>query len=238
MALPERTSGDPRHIAVVFGAGGDIGGALADVLRDSGHFAGVVGFSRRSCPAIDLLCESSLKNAAAFAAAKGDIRLVVDATGFLHDETHNPEKSWRDIDLSQMARSFALNAIGPALIMKHILPLLPLEGKSLFASLSARVGSISDNRLGGWYSYRASKAALNQLIHTASIELRRQRPQAICVALHPGTVDTRLAAPFRKTGLDIQLPQVASERLVAVMDQLCVDDSGGFFDHQGKRIPW
>ena len=223
---------------MVFGAGGGIGGALMEVLRDSQRFTRVIGFSRNGRPAIDLLSEASLQEAAAFAAVEGDIRLVVDATGFLHDETHHPEKSWREIDPVRMARSFALNAIGPALIMKHVLPSLPREGRSVFASLSAKVGSIGDNRLGGWYSYRASKAALNQLIHTASIELKRQRPEAICVALHPGTVDTSLAAPFHKTGLDIQSPKIAAERLMAVIEHLGAGDSGGFFDCRGKRLPW
>ena len=166
------------------------------------------------------------------------MRLVVDATGFLHDETQRPEKSWRELDPAQMARSFALNAIGPALIMKHVLPLLPFEGKAVFATLSARVGSIGDNHLGGWYSYRASKAALNQLVRTASIELTRRQPEAICVALHPGTVATRLSSPFGKAGLDVQSPDVAAERLLAVIADLGPDDSGGFFDYRGERVPW
>jgi len=128
-----------------------------------------------------------------------------------------------------MARSFALNAIGPALIMKHVLPLVPREGRVVFATMSARVGSIGDNRLGGWYSYRASKVALNQLVRTASIELERRQPEAICVALHPGTVDTRLSSPFSKAGLDVQSPDVAAERLLAVMARLGPGDSGGLF---------
>jgi len=189
-------------------------------------------------PAIDLLTETSLRDAAAFAAGEGDMRLVVDATGFLHDETQRPEKSWRELDPAQMARSFALNAIGPALIMKHVLPLLPFEGKAVFATLSARVGSIGDNHLGGWYSYRASKAALNQLVRTASIELTRRQPEAICVALHPGTVATRLSSPFGKAGLDVQSPDVVAERLLDVIADLGPDDSGGFFDYRGERVPW
>ena len=137
-----------------------------------------------------------------------------------------------------MARSFALNAIGPALIMKHVLPLLPREGKAVFATLSARVGSIGDNRLGGWYSYRASKAALNQLVRTASIELRCRQPEAICVALHPGTVDTPLSSPFSKADLDVQSPELAAKRLLAVIARLESNDSGGFFDHSGEPVPW
>ena len=225
-------------IAVVFGAGGGIGSALASRLRGAQHFERVVCFSRNSTPAIDLFGEASLRDAAAFAAVEGAMRLVVDATGFLHDETQRPEKSFRDLEPAQMARSFALNAIGPALIMKHILPLLPRAGRAVFATLSARVGSIGDNHLGGWYSYRASKAALNQLVRTASIELRRRQPEAICVALHPGTVDTPLSSPFGKGGLDVQSPDLAAERLLGVIARLGPGDSGGFLDHRGERVPW
>ena len=163
-------------IAVVMGAGGGIGRALVERLRQYDGVDRVIGFSRTSSPAIDLLNEASLAAAAEWAATQGTIRLVIDATGFLHDQGRRPEKSWRELDPSHLAKAFALNAIGPALIMKHLLPLLPREGKSVFATLSARVGSIGDNRLGGWYSYRASKAALNQLVRTAAIELSRRQP--------------------------------------------------------------
>ena len=122
--------------------------------------------------------------------------------------------------------------------MKHFLPLLPKQGKAVFATLSAKVGSIGDNRLGGWYSYRASKAALNQLVHTAAIELHRSQPEAICVALHPGTVATGLSAPFAKTGLDVLSPAAAATRLLAVLDGLVATDSGGFFNHDGNTLPW
>jgi len=238
MALNPCTSLPAGGIAVVFGAGGGVGSALACRLRASQCFNRVVSLSRSSPPDIDLLTEASLRNAAAFAAVEGDMRLVVDATGFLHDETQRPEKSWRELEPAQMAHSFALNAIGPALIMKHVLPLLPHKGRAVFATLSARVGSIGDNQLGGWYSYRASKAALNQVVRTASIELKRRRPEAICVALHPGTVDTPLSSPFGKAGLDVQSPDVAAERLLAVIADLSPDDSGGFFDYRGERVPW
>ena len=122
--------------------------------------------------------------------------------------------------------------------MKHVLPLLPRQGKSVFATLSAKLGSIGENRLGGWYSYRASKAALNQLVRTAAIELGRRRPDSICVALHPGTVDTGLTSPFNKTGLEVQSPDAAAGRLLAVIDRLSPGDSGGFLDHRGERVPW
>jgi NAD(P)-dependent dehydrogenase (short-subunit alcohol dehydrogenase family) len=184
------------------------------------------------------LDEASLAAAAAFAASQGPLRLVIDATGFLHDDSRRPEKSWRELDPTHLAKAFALNAIGPALLMKHLLPLLPREGRSVFATLSARVGSIGDNRLGGWYSYRASKAALNQLMRTAAIELARRQPQAICVALHPGTVDTPLSSPFSRSDLEIQAPDVAAERLLQVIAGLGPQDSGGFFDQRGQTVPW
>jgi NAD(P)-dependent dehydrogenase (short-subunit alcohol dehydrogenase family) len=149
-----------------------------------------------------------------------------------------PERSWREVDAAAMARAFAVNAIGPALLMKHFLPLLPRRGRSVFATLSARVGSIGDNRLGGWYSYRASKAALNQLVRTASIELRRRAPEAVCVALHPGTVATGLSAPFARAGLEVRSPEVAAADLLRVIGGLTAADSGGFFDHRGVAVPW
>jgi NAD(P)-dependent dehydrogenase (short-subunit alcohol dehydrogenase family) len=225
-------------VAVIFGAGGGIGSALTEVLRAGGQFENVIGFSRTTPPEIDLLYEASLERAARLASATGEMRLVIDATGFLHDEMQVPEKSWYELDAAKLSRSFALNAIGPALLMKHVLPLLPREGKAVFATLSARVGSIADNRLGGWYAYRASKAALNQLVRTAAVELARVRPEALCIALHPGTVATPLSAPFAKTGLQVQEPLDAAHRLLAVLNGLAVDASGGFFDWRGERIPW
>ena len=225
-------------VAVVFGAGGGIGAALVEAVRAAGKFKHVVSFSRSTSPAIDLLDEGSLERAAAFAADLGELRLVIDATGFLHDDRQGPEKSWRQLDAANLARAFALNAIGPALIMKHVLPRLPRSGKSVFATLSARVGSIGDNRLGGWYSYRASKAALNQLVRTAAVELGRRSSNAICVALHPGTVATALSAPFAATGLEVHPPTAAARHLLAVVDQLTAEATGGFFDWRGQTVPW
>jgi NAD(P)-dependent dehydrogenase (short-subunit alcohol dehydrogenase family) len=225
-------------VALVFGSSGGIGGALVEAICAANSFEHVVSFSRNTSPSIDLLDEASLERAAAFAAAKGELRLVIDATGFLHDDRQRPEKSWRQIDAVKLARSFALNAIGPALIMKHVLPLLPRSGKAVFATLSARVGSIGDNRLGGWYSYRASKAALNQLVRTAAVELARRSPEALCIALHPGTVATALSAPFAATGLEVHIPSAAARHLLAAVDQLSADANGGFFDWRAKPVPW
>ena len=151
-------------IAVVIGATGGIGNALMQALAQDGAYNAVIGLSRSSTPPLELTSETSIAAAAAFTAGKGTPRLIMDATGVLQSETIKPEKSWRELNAAQMAEAFAINAIGPALVMKHFLPLLPRESRAVFATLSARVGSIGDNRLGGWYSYRASKAALNQLI--------------------------------------------------------------------------
>lgn len=226
-------------IAIVVGAAGGIGGALYGRLSTQSRFRVVLGLGRRSLPALDLTDEESIAKAARHVAGLGpEVRLIVDASGLLHGNGMSPEKSWRDFDPTHMARAFAVNAIGPALLMKHFLPLLPRQGRSVFATLSARVGSIGDNRLGGWYSYRASKAALNQFVRTAAIELGRRQPAAICVALHPGTVATSLSAPFVKAGVDVQTTDQAAGRLLDVIDRLPPGSSGGFFDHRGDPVPW
>jgi len=225
--------------AVVIGASGGIGNAIMAQLAASDRFDEVIGLGRLSVPPLDLLSEETIRTAAAGVSEKSaPIRLIVDATGLLSEGRLQPEKSLIQVDAEQMARVLAVNTIGPALLMKHFLPLLPKDGKSLFATLSAKVGSIGDNHLGGWYSYRASKAALNQLVRTASIELRRRQPSAICVALHPGTVDTELSAPFARTGLDVQSPADAAAKLVALMDALSESQSGGFFSADGTELPW
>ena len=223
---------------VVIGATGGIGAALSDALEQRGDR--VLRIGRRTTPGLDLLDEASI---VAAARAVGDgfhlgLRLVIDATGFLHDARFQPEKSLRQVDAAQMAHSFAINATGPALLMKHFLPLLARDGRAVFATLSARVGSIADNRLGGWYSYRASKAALNQILRTAAMELVRTRPQTICVALHPGTVGTTLSAPFAKGGLEVQGPAQSAVRLLAVIDRLTPAETGLFLDHHGALIPF
>ena len=224
----------PPIPAVIIGATGGIGAALAAALEQRGET--VLRLGRGTIPALDLLDEGSIARAAAVAGP--GLRLVLDATGFLHGNGFEPEKSFRHLDMAHMTRSFAVNAAGPALLMKHFLPLLAREGHAVFATLSARVGSISDNRLGGWHSYRAAKAALNQFMRTAALELARTKPDAVCVALHPGTVATGLSAPFAKAGLEVQSPADAAARLLAVMAGLTGRQSGGFFDHRGIPIPF
>ncbi|MBM3341780.1 MAG: SDR family oxidoreductase [Betaproteobacteria bacterium] len=226
-------------MALVIGANGGIGSALVSALVADGCFVDVIGLSRSSTPRLDLTIPSSIEDAAAqVVSGGGDLRLVIDATGVLEGDGCVAEKTYRQLDALGMARAFAINAIGPALLMKHFLPLLPRAGKSVFASLSARVGSIGDNHLGGWYSYRASKAALNQIVHTAAIELGRTRPGAICVAIHPGTVATRLSQRFAKSGLEVQPPELAAMRMLTVIDTLTPASSGGFLDQRGQVIAW
>jgi NAD(P)-dependent dehydrogenase (short-subunit alcohol dehydrogenase family) len=222
--LPEGTP-----LAIAIGASGGIGSALADALAGPPWQMQVLRLGRRSEPPLDLLDESSLGRPPS---------LVVDATGFLHDERYAPERRLQDLDRDHLMHAFAINAVGPALLLKHFLPLLPRHGRSVFATLSAKVGSIGDNRLGGWYAYRASKAALNQLVRTAAIELRRRAPDAICVALHPGTVDTPLSAPFGKQGLQVRSAGEAARQLAEVLSVLESTQSGGFFDYRGDALPW
>jgi NAD(P)-dependent dehydrogenase (short-subunit alcohol dehydrogenase family) len=216
-------------LSCVIGASGGIGAALAEALGPD-----TIRLGRSSTPPLDLLDEASIAAAARFCGT--ELGLVIDATGFLHDGEFQPEKSLRQLDPVRMARSFAINAIGPALLMKHFLPRLARGERAVFATLSARVGSIGDNRLGGWYSYRASKAALNQLTRTAAIEMSRTRPQAICVALHPGTVATGLSGPFAKSGLDVQSAAQSAQALLSVIARLTPADTGGFFDHRGVVV--
>jgi NAD(P)-dependent dehydrogenase (short-subunit alcohol dehydrogenase family) len=226
-------------LAVIVGASGGIGRAMHAALAGNGFPGTIIGLSRSSDPSMDLLDEASIEAAARHVASQGQpLRFLFLATGFLHDDVHRPERSLRDLSAAHMAKAYALNTIGPALVLKHFTPLLPREGRSIVAVLSAKVGSIGDNHLGGWHSYRASKAALNQILHTAAIELKRSRPQAICVAIHPGTVDTKLSAPFSKAGLDVRAPEVAAFDLLEVIEGLTPDESGGLFDYAGWPLPW
>jgi len=217
--------------SIIFGARGGLGAAFVAALSPE-----VIGFSRQSTPPVDLLDEASI--AAAAATIVGTPRLIIDATGFLHGGGFMPEKSFAALDPAHMAHSFAVNAIGPALLLKHFLPLLPREGRAVFVTLSAKVGSIGDNRAGGWTSYRAAKAALNQIVHTTAIELQRKRPEAICIAMHPGTVDTGLSSPFGKAGLNVRKPAVAVDEMLKVIDNLTNADTGKFFSYDGTELPW
>lgn len=239
--MPEAAPAHTPSLALVLGGTGGIGAALAQRLREHGHT--VLAMGRGRAPALDYAQPETVASAAAHVAQQIEAtglplqRLIV-ATGVLHEGTVQPERSWAHLDADTLQHLFLVNTIGPALVMRHFLPLLPRQGRCVAAFLSARVGSIGDNALGGWYGYRASKAALNQLVHTAAIELARRNREALCVALHPGTVDTALSQPFAKTGLQVRPPAVAASELMQVIDHLPAGSSGGFFDHHGLSIPW
>ncbi len=222
-----------RDRVVVIGASGGIGQALADAAEARG--AKVVRLSR---PTIDTADEATFAEAAD--AAGDGLSHVIVAAGLLHDATHQPERDWRQLSADWMLESFRVNTVIPALAAKHFLPRLRREDRSVFAALTARVGSIGDNRLGGWHSYRASKAATNQLVRTLAVELKRKNPQAVAVALHPGTVDTSMSKPFQRNVPSGKLftPAVSAGHLWRVMDSLTPDDSGGFRAWDGQIIPW
>ena len=218
--------------ALIIGHTGGIGRALAARLAADG--AEVVGLSR-STDGLDLTDEASV--ARIIGAQDGQFDLVMVATGALEMGAFRPEKALRQVSADYLAAQFALNAMGPLLVLKHAVRLMPRVGPSRFAALSARVGSISDNGLGGWYGYRAAKAALNQLIHTAAIEVARSHPEAVVVTLHPGTVDTSLTARYRGDHAAMP-PAEAAANLVQVLTGLTAAQSGGFYDWQGQVVPW
>ena len=218
--------------SLVIGASGAIGTALASALEERG--SEVVRLSR-SDDGLDLTDEASV--ARVLGALEGPFALILVASGALEIGGAGPEKTIRAISGTAMMDQFALNAVGPALVLKHAQDLLPKEGRAVFAALSARVGSIGDNRLGGWVSYRAAKAALNQIVHTAAIELKRTHPDAIAVSLHPGTVKSPLTEAYLGRHSSVT-PEESAENLLSVIDGLSPDDSGDFFDWAGKPIPW
>ena len=227
----------PEVSAVVIGSSGGIGAALAERVEASNRYAVVHRFSRAST-GFDLEDETTIAAAAALAADGPAPALVLVATGVLH-HGHQPERSYRSMTADHLLRDYRINAVGPALVAKHFLPLMPRDRRAVFAALSARVGSISDNRLGGWHGYRASKAGMNMILRNLAIELARSHPQAVVAGLHPGTVDTALSEPFQKGVAEGRLfaPVHSAERLLNVLDGLTPADSGGVFAWDGARVP-
>lgn len=215
---------------LLIGASGGIGSALADALSGT-----ALTTLSRSRDGLDLTDEATIRAAAS--RLHGPFDLIIDATGALEIGGAGPEKALADIDPAAMAAQFALNAIGPALLLKHFAPRLAEDRRAVFATLSARVGSIGDNRLGGWYGYRAAKAALNQIVRTAAVEIARRRPQAVILALHPGTVATPLTAKYLGRHKSVP-PEEAAANLLAVISARTPRDSGGFFAWDGTPIPW
>jgi len=247
-AAPAAVKGEPSAgAALVIGAAGGLGAALVANLAGAAGgpqpYPAVLALSRSSLPAIDYGDEASLKMAADWVASQCvsrqlELRLLVVASGFLHGPQGQPERSFSQLDAGYLNHVFQVNAIGPALVMKHFLPLMPRQGRCVAAFVSARVGSIGDNALGGWYGYRASKAALNQLVKTASIEMSRRNRESVCVALHPGTVDTALSQPFAKAGLKVRPAEEAASDLMAVLQGLKPDNTGNLLDYKGMTLPF
>ena len=222
--------------ALVIGASGGIGAAFVGVLREQSNCAVVECLHRQSQPALDFSHEYSIAEAASVMKQRGPFHLIINATGLLHTGDFMPEKKLADLQYAQMQATFLVNAFDPAMLLRHFAPLLDKQ-RGVMAMLSAKVGSIQDNRLGGWYSYRASKAALNMMIKTAAIELKRTQPNAVLFALHPGTVNTALSQPFRGASIGRPVTQAASEML-AVINSMQPAQSGEFYTYAGETLPW
>jgi len=226
----------PGFRALVIGASGSIGAALVAALQADPRCATGIALGRGSEPALDLADPVSIERAANAVAGQGPFHLIINAAGVLHGADFMPEKRLADLDQAQLLATFQINTFGPALLLRHFCGLLDRQ-RGVLAMLSAKVGSIGDNRLGGWYSYRASKAALNMLIKTASIEVRRSQPNAVLLALHPGTVNSDLSRPFR--GAEIGRPPADAARdLLRVIDSLGPEASGGFHAYSAEVLPW
>lgn len=225
----------PFH-ALVIGSSGGIGTAFLQILKTHPQCACAIGLHRASQPAISFEDEASIAAAAEELRQFAPFHLIINAAGVLHTDEWMPEKKLADLHFAQLQKTFQINTFGPALVLRYFTPLLDKE-RGVMAMLSAKVGSIGDNRLGGWYSYRASKAALNMLVKTASIELKRSHPNAVCVAVHPNTVNTPLSKPFR--GEQIGRPVLsAAEDMLSLLNSLTSNDSGEFFAYNGEHLPW
>lgn len=235
-----------NNIAVI-GSSGAIGNAFIEKLSTSFDKASIFGFSSNKSlqssknithSYINYKDEESIAKAALITSEKLPVDLVIIATGILHYGKTMPEKSLRDLSLEKFHLLFEANTILPALVMKHFIPKLNRKSKSVFAVLSARVGSISDNRLGGWYSYRASKSALNMTIKNAAIETIRNNNNVVIVGLHPGTVDSRLSKPFKANVPEKKLftPDYSVKKMLEVLEKLTAKDTGKCFDWDGKEV--
>lgn len=222
--------------ALVLGCTGSLGQACMQALQADPRCAGVTGLSRNTEPSIRLEHEDDLRRAANSVAAGGVLHLVLDATGALQIDGRGPEKRLDELDATALLRAMHVNAIGPALAMKHFVPLMATGERVIWAKISARVGSIDDNRKGGWYGYRASKAALNMLLQTAAIEVARRRPLAVVAALQPGTVRSALSRPF--VGDDALDPAISARGMLQSIDRLEATGRAHFIDYRGDSIPW
>jgi len=223
--------------ALVIGSNGAIGSAFVDAFRSDPNCTHVQAISRESEGGFDMLDEGSIRIQAAQAGSFGPFEILIDATGALEIEGRGPEKSLMSLSQDHLMKSFAINAIGPALVIRHFSPLLS-KGASIYAKLSARVGSIGDNKKGGWYGYRASKAALNMLLQTAAIELQRKNINLRVVAMQPGTVRSKLSNPFVGAHTNLLEPQDSVSSILEAMKHLTLRSGAHFIDYKGSEIPW
>ncbi len=221
--------------AVVLGSSGGIGSAFCRIVKDDPRLGELLAISRRD-DGFDITDEASVERTAA-AVAGEPIHLLICATGILTAGEAGPEKTLRQISPDVMLDTFRINAVGPAIVAKHFLPLLDRRGRTLAAFLSARVGSIGDNRLGGWISYRSSKAALNQIVRTASIEIGRTHADSVIVAMHPGTVATSFSSRYAKNH-DVTEPDAAGRSMLRTLDGLDRSLTGSFLAYDGSPIVW
>jgi NAD(P)-dependent dehydrogenase (short-subunit alcohol dehydrogenase family) len=233
LALVRALLADPRYAAVTLAARDPDTAAVDELIATQPQ--------RLSKLRLDVSDETSIAAVATeLAACSPRLHLLIDCAGVLHGDGLKPERRLADVDPAAVMRSFAVNALGPLLLAKHLHPLLTHDQPAVLANLSARVGSIGDNRLGGWYAYRAAKAAQNQITRTVSVELARRAPNLVCVSLHPGTVDTGLSKPFQGGVESTKLftPDDAARKLLSVIGGLRREDSGRFFAWDGSEIPW
>ena len=239
--------GENISVALI-GASGGVGNAFLNLLEKQNNVDRIYSFARSKINSsnkktsyhhIDICDEKAIEQAAA--SLKGqELNIIIVCTGFLYNDEIGPEKSLKDLDFAKFQKVFAVNTYGPALVAKHFLPLIPKNKKSVFSALSARVGSIGDNHIGGWYAYRSSKAALNMILRTASIEMQRRFKESCVIGLHPGTVETALSEPFRSNVKDEKLfsPSYAAECLLNVINNVSPEHSGKIFAWDGEEIPY
>ncbi len=228
---------DSEYRALVIGASGSIGQAFVHAVQADPHCLHVESVSRSNSSGFDLLESASVAAQAAASAGLGPYHLIVDATGALTIEGVVPEKSLAAVRPDIFVKAFQINAIGPLMVLRDFAPLLA-PGPSIYAKLSARVGSIADNRKGGWYGYRASKAALNMFLQTAAIELQRKQPELRVVALQPGTVRSSLSQPFVAGVAQLLDPAESVAGMLTALRGLPARHGAQFVDYQGQEIPW
>jgi len=223
--------------ALVIGANGAIGSAFVNAFRSNPNCTHVELVSRESKSGFELLDSESIRVQAAICSGAGPFAIIVDATGALEIQGVGPEKSLNSLNPEQLMQAFLVNAIGPSMVLRHFAPLLA-KGSSIYAKLSARVGSIADNKKGGWYGYRASKAALNMMLQTAAIELQRKNTNLRVVALQPGTVRSKLSNPFSSSQMHLLEPHDSVNGMLTALKNLPVMSGAHFIDYQGVEIPW